>query len=364
MSPLRLVLEGARWSVGFWLLWSVPRCRGGDDGQARPEAAVVVPARDEEGNLGPLLASLAVQGPPTRTVVVDDHSSDATAALATAAGATVVPAPALPGGWTGKCWACATGADAAMAAGASTLVFLDADCVIEPGGLARLLAEHRARGGLVSVQPYHVTVRPYEGLSAFFNVVAMMGVGAFTPSRRQPAAAFGPCLVTSAADYRAVGGHASVRGEVAEDIAVARVYRAAGLPVACLGGQGAVRFRMYPGGLGQLVEGWSKNMASGAAATRPLTLVLVVAWVSGCISAPWYLATDPAGGGLLVYAAYAAQLGWMLRRVGRFGPWPAALFPVPLAAFLAVFARSLVLTAGVGTVRWKGRAVAVGRRAR
>jgi len=46
--------------------------------------------------------------------------------------------------------------------------------------LARLAAEHRSRGGLVSVQPFHLTEQPYESLSAVCNVVELMGTGAFS----------------------------------------------------------------------------------------------------------------------------------------------------------------------------------------
>lgn len=378
MSGTRLALESLRWLVGVWLLWSIPRCRaaadslaagGGGSADLTGDAAVVVPARDEEATLPCLLASLAAQArAPAEVMVVDDWSEDATADVARLAGATVMACDVLPEGWTGKSWACWTGA---LATTATTLVFLDADTELAPGGLERVLGEHHRRGGLVSVQPFHVMRRPYERLSAFFNLVAMMGVDAFSPrgDRSRPRAAFGPCLVTSRHDYLAVGGHRAVRAEVVEDVALARRYTAAGHPVSCLGGRGSVNFRMYPAGLGQLIEGWSKNFAAGAGAAGPLTVALVSAWLSGCISAVWNLAAASWGFGSMslsaagaLYAAYAVQLWWMLARVGRFGWWTAGAFPVPLAFFLVVFARSLLLTNVRGGVTWRGRVVATGRR--
>lgn len=337
------------------------------------DVSVVIPARDEERTLPCLLASLRAQEPgPGRVVVVDDHSSDATASVATQGGATVVASEALPPGWTGKAWACWTGAKVTDEA---TLVFLDADTELEPGGLAMVLAEHRRRGGLVSVQPFHRTERPYEALSAFFNVVSMMGVGAFTPLRRggSRVGAFGPCLVCSRADYLRAGGHQAVAGEVVEDVALARRFAAMGLPVTCFGGRGTIRFRMYPGGPAHLVEGWTKNFAAGARSTPPLTFAMVSAWLAGCITAAGGVVAavlgrrrrpSPAVLTWARYAAYVLQLRWMLRRVGTFGWWPAALYPVPLAGFLAVFARSVVTTTVRRQVIWKGRLVATrpGRR--
>ena len=68
-----------------------------------------------------------------------------------------------------------------------------------------------------------------------------------------------------------------------------------------------------------------------------------------CIQAPWL--------GWLVYAAVVVQLAWMARRVGRFGVLALLLFPIPLAAFLAVFVRSVFLTIVRRRVTWKGREI-------
>jgi len=367
MTSTRLLIESLRWLTGVWLLWHIVRCRPArvDDARLAASTSVVIPARDEEATLPRLLASLAAQVPaPREVLVVDDASTDATALVARTAGATVVDAGRLPPGWTGKTWACWTGA---AAAAGPVLAFLDADTELEPGGLARILGEHEHRGGLVSVAPDHVTLRPYEWLSAFFNVVAMMGLDAFDPLRRRraPRGAFGPCLVTTGEDYLAVGGHEAVRGDVVEDVALAHRYTASGRPVTCLGGRGAVRFRMYPAGPAQLVEGWTKNFAGGAGAARPLSFVLISVWLSGCISAPWYLGAAALGGGSLpltaagtVYAAYVVQLAWMLGRIGRFGRATAPAYPVVLAFFLVVFARSILLTHVRGQVTWRGRSIA------
>lgn len=337
--------------VGCWLLWRIPSPAGAADLR---DVAVVIPARNEERSLPVLLESLADQR-PAELVVVDDHSADGTAGVAARAGVTVTTAPDLPEGWTGKAWACWNGAQATTS---PTLVFVDADTRFQPGGLGQVVGELSRRGGLVSVQPFHLPGRHYERLAAFFNVVGMMGVDAFTPlqHRLTPTGAFGPCLTTTRSDYEATGGHAGVRAEVVEDVALSRRYTAAGLPVTCFGGGGVVDFRMYPDGPAQLVEGFTKNFGRGAVGTRPVTLVLVFVWITGAILAVAGVRRfSPAA--VAPYAGYVVQLGWMLRRIGRFGWWPALLYPVPLVFFMGVFARSLVLTYLRREVTWRGRTI-------
>lgn len=361
MSPSTVALLLVGWTCGTALCW---RYRSLDDHGSLADAGpgpltVVVPARDEAGTLPRLLASLAVQTlPPREVVVVDDSSTDQTAAVAAGLGATVVGAPAPPPGWLGKPWACHLGAEAA----AGTLAFLDADTWLAPDGLARLAAAHQALtpDGLLSVQPHHHVERPYEHLSLLGNIVPVLASGMFSPrrpGRAGPAVAFGPCLVTEAVDLRAAGGFGAVRGDVVEDVALAEAFRRAGRPVRCLAGGATVAFRMYPDGGAQLVEGWTKNLARGATRAPRLPTLGAALWVTALLAVTTEAVLRP---GLVAAGAWAltsAQVAWMGRRVGTYRLWAAVLFPVPLAAFIALFARSLLRRALRRSVRWRGRDV-------
>ncbi|MFS0840146.1 glycosyltransferase [Paenibacillus sp. 1P03SA] len=277
------------WVTGWFLLWRTGVCRISPAERKSPSGgrhvSVIVPARNEEGRLPPLLASLAAQSvPPGEIIVVDDGSTDGTAALARRSGARVVAPGPLPAGWLGKPWACHRGTEAARG---SVFVFLDADIRLEEDGLERLLAVQARKGGLLSVQPYHEVKRPYEHLSAFFNLIVPASTAAFTPfgDMVAPKASFGPCIVCSRADYTAAGGHWAVRGEVLENLALGRRFQASGLPLVCRAGRGTVAFRMYPEGMGSLVRGWSKSFASGARTTALPVLLAVVLWLAGGASA-------------------------------------------------------------------------------
>ena len=90
-------------------------------------------------------------------------------------------------------------------------------------------------------------------------------------------------------------------------------------------------------------------MGGGATTTPVFSVLLVIAWVSLCIQAPFY--------GIVVYGLVVAELAWMARRVGRFGTVALLLFPIPLLVFIAVYVRSLYLTMVRRRVTWKGREI-------
>lgn len=347
----------AGWVAGWVLLWRLPRPAPTDGATADRVVSVVIPARNEADRLPTLLDGLVRQTrPPDQIVVVDDDSTDGTGDLARAVpGVEVLPAPVVPDGWTGKSWACATGVAASRG---DVLVFLDADVTLADDALESLLGSWSRHGGLVSVQPHHHVRRPVEALSLPFNVVSMMGlgVGSLVPPRRQWGAA-GPCLVTSRSDYDAVGGHRAVAAAVAEDLALAERFVATGLPVHCLGGGGRIGYRMYRD-LRGLVEGWGKNVATGAGRTPMLRALGIALWITALLTALGAV-TSGTGGPLValgLYAGATAQVAAMGRQVGRFGP-AALAWPVLVAFFVALFAWSAVRTLVVRRVTWSGRTV-------
>ena len=353
-----------RWLLGWALGLRLPPLPPAEPMAAgAPSVAVLIPARNEEKTLPHLLTSLGRQSlKPSAVIVIDDHSSDSTANLVAVGDwglpITVIHPPPLPPGWCGKTWALHHGVSACQA---DTLVFLDADTEPRPNFLASLIAQHQQLGGLVSVQPYHRTERPYEQLSLLFNLVGLMAV----PLGRGCGVAFGPAMATSRGDYLRSGGHAAVADRVVEDWFLAHCYEAAGLPVSAFIGDGLISYRMYPGGLVDLVRGFDKNFATAAGEVRWPWMLAVLLWLSGLFWAAWCLPAALFGWPLvgdrglaingLIYGLWALQLMVLTSRVGRFS-WINALYPIPVLFFLVVFVLAII-NLERGRVHWKGRDV-------
>ena len=357
--------------IGIFLFWQVPNfqkhTRYFTDNEVHlPPLSVIIPARNEEKRILPLLNSLKMQTiRPDEVLIIDDDSEDKTAELAFQAGFSVIRNAPLPKeGWTGKNWACWQGA---LYASGEILIFLDADVRLEKDALEKLVLVHQKKGGLISVQPYHEVYKVYEQLSAFFNIILMAALNAFTPFKEKikPSGAFGPCLICSKKDYFSVGGHKSGSGVVLDSLPLGRAFGQNGLGVHLFGGKGALNFRMYPNGIGELVEGWSKGFGSGAFSVNPLFMLLCVAWVWGCFSVSSdlisSLITQQQGLTLstIFYLLYAAQVYWMIRRIGSFHWLTSLFFIIPLIFFGLIMVRSVILTFVLHRVKWHGREIPI-----
>jgi 4,4'-diaponeurosporenoate glycosyltransferase len=341
---LSLVIVAAGW-LSAWLLAArihrlprpVPELRSA---RAEPSVSVVVPARNEQQRLPALLRALRDE-PLHEVIVVDDGSTDDTAALALEAGATVVASDPPPG-WTGKSWACRRGATEATG---DVVAFLDADTEPRAGFVSDLAAEAARTGGLVSVQPQHRIESTYERLSATCALVAVLGAG--TGDRP---VAFGPAVAVPKSVYEQAGGHEIAAGAVAEDLALAAGFANEGIPVhAYLDGGTGISARMYPEGFRQLAEGWTKNLSAGAGHIPWWRSALVALWITGSLTA---LTLGP-----LAYALVALQHVVLLRRVGKFGLATALLWPLPMLAFVVFFTRSALSRLLRRQVSWRGRMV-------
>jgi 4,4'-diaponeurosporenoate glycosyltransferase len=365
--PIIFIVHLILWILGFSLLFRISYCKLSVNRNTQgPSISVIIPARNEEHTLPNLLNSLSGQlSGEDEVIVVDDHSEDNTKKVAENSGVKLLESLPTPGGWIGKTWACYQGAN--MASG-EILVFLDADTVLEKNGLKNMVETYIEKDGVLSIQPYHKMRDLYEQLSAFFNIIVMAGIGVFTVlgTRIKPIGLFGPAVIMKKKYYVDSGGHKKAKGDILDDVALGAELQKEGMELNCLGGKNTIAFRMYPNGIKELINGWSKGFAMGAVKTSTPLLILIVLWIAGSIGTARGLieaviATNNVQiciSGIL-YILYAAQIYWMLLRIGNFKFYTALFYLISVGFFVVVFTYSFVRSFIVRNVKWKGREISL-----
>ena len=280
-----------------------------------PRLSLCIPARNEAANIGACVRSaLAQDHPDLEILVVDDASTDGTADLARAAGAgdmrlRVLTNAPLPPGWAGKPWACASAAEQASGA---HLLFVDADVVLAPDAARRAAETLLARKlGLLSL------FGTWE-LVTFWERVAIPVIGWFIRGAtdldkvNQPAApeafANGQFILVDRAAYTNIGGHAAVRGEVLEDVRLARAMKQAGNALGLHAAPELFRVRLYRN-LGEVVNGYAKNLYEGME-RKPGVAVAALGFLFVGSLAPWLLLAGAVAAPGWMLAGFAAPTAW------------------------------------------------------
>jgi len=334
--------------------------------------SAIVPARNEEAVIVACVESLAVQREITEILVIDDQSSDRTAEIVHSVSqkypnVRLLAATELPPGWVGKNNAVWIGAREARG---EWLLFTDADAVHAPDSASKALSiawENDA--ALVSFSPEQV-IRTWYEKAVIPYVFSRLNRRFRFPDVNDPkntaAAANGQFILIHRDAYDAVGGHASVAGDVLEDVALAARVKAAGYGIWFGSGKGIVRVRMYRS-FAAMWEGWKKNLyslmggnpraakAEVARALLPILLVLLatagVAGITGSI----LLATTVLGMGLAgILIAYDAEL-----ESSGFSPRLLA-YGIPGRVLFAAVLWASYRSHRSGRLEWKGRAYPAG----
>ncbi|MEM1269375.1 MAG: glycosyltransferase family 2 protein [Bacteroidota bacterium] len=328
----------------------------GRAGSPQPSVTVLIPARNEETNLGRLLPSLAEQNYPNFDVLVyDDGSEDGTwdviqqHASQDAGGAQIRglkgsgPAP----GWVGKVHALY---QATRHATGDVWMFLDADTKLaDPDALSRLVARFHAlpensvltgfnqlRGGglmLVSLVPYVLISSLPWPLVRWLPLRSLGAVnGQFWMVRRR--------------HYQELEPHEAHKDEVLEDVMIGRYFQANGIHPYMLDVQNEISVWMYTS-FSDAWQGFRKNAYLLLGGTVISFVLLFTMFVSVWVAGPW----------LSWWFLGALYLGkFITDRFGRFPFWLTLLAPVSFA-LAAVLQFDSALAHWTGRVKWKGRTV-------
>jgi len=221
--------------------------------------SVVIPARNEAGRLAQCLAPLHNAPSVYEIIVVDDESSDDTAAIARNHGATVVAGKPLPEGWVGKIWALQQGLTAATG---DVVVTLDADA--RPSSelaQAAVCALVESGAALATVAPrFRTTSRSSQWLHAAMLTSLVYRHGAGAGRATKDAVANGQCMVFRRADAVGNGWCERVRGSIIEDVALVRMLVAEGKQVEMFDGTTLLTVQMFDG-FADTWRGWGRSLS-------------------------------------------------------------------------------------------------------
>jgi len=335
-----------------------PILDGPAPGPAADSVSVIIPARDEEARIRPAILAARADPGVGEVIVVDDESSDRTAALARQAGARVLTGQPLPDGWVGKQWALQQGLDQATG---RWVLALDADARPRPGLAAALLSAARAGPfDLVSAGPrFRCGSAAEQALHASALATLVYRFGPIGPARQPPPHRLvvnGQCLLARRAALAAQGGFGLARAHLTDDIALARALARRGWRVGFLDGRDLLEVDMHSSAA-DLWREWARSLPmpdvtspgwqAADLAVLGLTMALPLARLA---------AGRPGALDLGLLALRAALLGPLRHSYTRPGP---GLCCSP-AADLAIFLR--LTGAALWPVRsWRGRSYPVRR---
>ena len=356
-------------------MWNlrVLRALPDDPPEVAEDVAVLLPVRNEAHRLEACLRSLLAQTgvPRLQVLVLDDQSTDGTRDVVRRVGGDhprvlVLAGAPLPDGWWGKPWACQQLADEACANSRGSdpsesrmptvLVFVDADVVLSPDAVAMTVAALRAsRLDLLCPYPRQVAVsaseRLVQPLLAWSWLTTLPLRRAESSPRPALSAANGQLLAVDTSAYRRAGGHATVRAEMLEDIALLRAVKRSGGRGTVADGTQVAMCRMYEDWPG-LRDGYAKSLWSAFGSPAGAAAVIGVLGLAYVV--PPVAALRGSRAGLVGYLAAVTGRVVVGRRVGS-RVWPDALaHPLSVLTFSGLTALSLTRRRR-GTLRVSGR---------
>lgn len=333
-----------------------------------PYLSVLIPARDEGDNIAECLASVLAcssQGWNFEVLVLDDRSSDRTGDIASGTGdhrVRVLFGRELPESWLGKSHACAQLAEAAQG---QWLLFLDADIRLKPNALeAAIHSADAQQCGLVTGFPRQETGTWLEKLIVplmNFSILCHLPIPLVRGSRDSHfVAAHGGFMLIHQDSYTRCGGHAGIRSELVDDMALARAVKRSGDPVALVNIVDYTDMRMYHNAR-EVWNGYRKNIYAGLG-RQPLLLLGMLITYALLYVLPLVLLVVASLTGRWTEAAWALAAllaGVAIKRIcdasGKQAIWLCFLIPVSISCLIAIAVSSWWGSLPGQGYEWKGR---------
>lgn len=255
-----------------------------------PKVSVLIPARNEELNIGKLLDGIVNQLYSNIEVIVyDDQSVDKTATIVEQVKSaddrvSLISGDGLPPGWKGKNYACHR---LAQSAKGQYLLFLDADVTVSPIFVENAIAfAQRKKLVLLSIFPRQELQTMGEKLvvpNMNWVLLSLLFLRLVRWSKLPSlAAANGQMMMFDAKVYHENQWHKLVKSSPVEDIALSRMIKRKRLRMATLLGISDVSCRMY-GSYNEVINGFTKNVTAFFGGSIVVTLLFAIVGTIGPI---------------------------------------------------------------------------------
>jgi len=341
-------------------LWSTEISeRSNGDSYREASISLLIPMRNEAGNVAELLDSLdKVEGIDSIEVIaIDDQSDDATLDQVQSANRSylrVIQGRALEPGWLGKPHAMQQLFEASTG---EILAFIDADVRLERNGIRRAISVMRANNwSFISPYPRQLAftfiermIQPLLQWSWFASVPLRFAAWRQVPSM---AVGNGQFFIVERSALQGIGGFAGVKGEVLEDVELVRLLWRNKIKGSVIDASDLARCRMYHDA-NQVIAGYSKSLwkafgsPSGAIATA--LLLLATSWlplILGVLGSAW---------GWIAF--FALSLSRLLAAIRTRSFWQGFLLhPISVVIFIYILLLSFHKKRN-GALQWRGRVI-------
>ncbi|MFT4679504.1 MAG: glycosyltransferase involved in cell wall biosynthesis [Flavobacteriales bacterium] len=322
--------------------------------------SVLIPARNEEHNIGDLLKQLDDYSSALLEIIVyDDSSTDSTAAIVNGfvqdnSKFKLLRGVALPEGWLGKNHACH---QLSQKAQGDVLLFLDADVKIRDGAIPKAILH------LQTHELHLLSIFPKQIFSSFGEKVTVPIMNwillsllpiVLVRTSKNPAfsAANGQFMMFRANTYKEHVPHQLFRNHMVEDIAIIQYFKTQLLKSDTLLGNKDVECRMYSGAK-EAIEGFTKNIFQFFGDSILMTLLVAVTTTIAPLII--YLNFGVYFGTLYVFGIVLIRI--FVSVASRQSPWQNVLLLLPQHALFLIIIGKRLVNNGKKELIWKGRNV-------
>jgi glycosyltransferase involved in cell wall biosynthesis len=252
------------------------------NGKSLPLVSILIPARNEEENIYRCLKGVSEQDYTNIEILVgDDHSTDNTTSIidefcAVSENIKKIDIPDLPDGWKGKNFAAHCLADSSRG---EILLFIDADVMLNKNAVSSAVSYMDSyKADILSVFPGQIMKTFGEKLVVpllnFFLLSLLPLLQVYKSEKVSFSAGIGQFIMFRRKAYHIIGGHASHKNLIAEDMEMIRSAKKYRMKVISMLDQGLAACRMYKS-LPEAVDGFTKNFFKGSSLPAPLFILFI-----------------------------------------------------------------------------------------